>query len=88
MKMTIVLIVIGAFCAATKGLLNGLEDLEVREQLETIQTTALLKTTRILRRVLEIKETCCHSNSSERPSANANVKNSNEIIIIAITERV
>ena len=32
---------------------TGLEDLEVGDRVETIQTTALLKTARILRRVLE-----------------------------------
>ena len=45
--------VIGAFDTVTKGLLKGLEDLEVGGGVETIQTTALLKTARILRRVLE-----------------------------------
>ena len=53
MKMTIVPIVIGAFGTVTKGLLKGLEDLEIGERMETIQTTALLTTARILRRVLE-----------------------------------
>ena len=53
MKMTIIPIVIGAFGTVTKGLLNGLEDLEVGSRVETIQTTALWKTARILRRVLE-----------------------------------
>ena len=53
MKVTIVQIVIGALGAATKGLLKGLEDLEVSERVETIQTTALLRTAGILRRVLE-----------------------------------
>ena len=53
MKLTIIPIVIGAFCMVTKGLLKGLEDLEVGGRVETIQTTALLKTARILRRVLE-----------------------------------
>ncbi len=51
--MTIVPIVIGAFGTITKGLLKGLEDLEVGGRGETIQTTALLKTASILRRVLE-----------------------------------
>ena len=46
-------IVIGAFGTVTKELLKGLEDLEVGGRVETIQTTALLKTARILRRVLE-----------------------------------
>ena len=53
MKVTIVSIVILAFGTVTKGLIKGLEDLEVGGRLETIQTTALLKTARILRRVLE-----------------------------------
>ena len=53
MKVTIVPIVIGAFGTVTKGLLKGLEDSEVDGQVETIQTVALLKTARILRRVLE-----------------------------------
>ena len=56
MKVTIIPIVIGAFGTVTKGLLKGLEDLEVGYRVETIQTTALLKTVRILRRVLETWE--------------------------------
>ena len=52
-QVTIIPIVIGAFGTVTKRLLKGLEDLEVGERVETIQTTALLRTTRILRRVLE-----------------------------------
>ena len=53
MKVTIIPIVIGAFATINKGLLKGLEDLEVGERMETIKTTALLRTDRILRRVLE-----------------------------------
>ena len=53
MKVTIVPIVIGALGTITKGLLKNLEDLEVDGRVETIQTTALLRTARILRRVLE-----------------------------------
>ena len=53
MEVTIITIVIGAFGTVTKGLLKGLEDLEVGGRVETIHTTALLKTARILRRVLE-----------------------------------
>ena len=53
MKVTIAPIVIGAFGRITKGLLKGLEDLEVGEWVEIIQMTALLRTARILRRVLE-----------------------------------
>ena len=53
MKMTIIPIVIGDFGTVTKGLLKGLEDLEVGGRVETIQATTLLRTARILRRVLE-----------------------------------
>ena len=53
MEVTIIPIVISAFGTVTKGLLKGLEDLEVGGRVETIQTTVLWKTARILRRVLE-----------------------------------
>ena len=53
MKVTIIPIVIGAFGMVTKGLLKDQEDLGVGGGVKTIQTTALLKTARILRRVLE-----------------------------------
>ena len=41
MQVTIIPIVMGAFGTVTKGLLKGLEDLEVGGRVETIQTTAL-----------------------------------------------
>ena len=53
MKVTIVPIVIGALGTITKGLLKGLEDLQVGGRVETIQMTTLLRTARILRRALE-----------------------------------
>ena len=53
MKVTIVPNVIGALGTITKGLLKGMEDLEVGGRVETIQTKALLRTARILRRILE-----------------------------------
>ena len=56
MKVTIGLIVIGALGTVTKGLLKGLEDLEVGGRVETNLTTAMLRTARILRRVLETWE--------------------------------
>ena len=52
--MTIIPIVIGAFGTVTKGLVKGLEDLEVGRRVETIQTTTLLRTAKIIIRVLEI----------------------------------
>ena len=53
MKVTIVPIVISALGTLTKGLLKGLEDSKVGGRVETIQTTALQRTARILRRILE-----------------------------------
>ena len=51
--VTIIPIVIAAFHTVTKGLLKGLEDLEVGGRVETINTIGLLRTARILRRVME-----------------------------------
>ena len=81
MKVTEILIVIGALGTVTKGLVQGLEDSEMRRRVEIIQTTAILRSARILRRVLE---TFCQSNSSEKPSANAGVKNYQNCKIIII----
>ena len=44
MQVTIIPIVINAFGTVTKGLLKGLQDLEVGGRVETIQMTALLRT--------------------------------------------
>ena len=78
MKVTIIPIVIGAFGTVTKRLLKELEDLEVGGRMKTMQTKALLRKVRILRRVLETWGDCCHSNSSERTSAKTDVKKSNK----------
>ena len=55
MKVTFMPIIIGALGTVTKGLIKGLEDLEIKGRVETIQTTALLRSVRILRRVLETR---------------------------------
>ena len=53
MKMMVIPIVIRALGTVTRGLVHRLKDLEIRGQVETIQTTALLRSARILRKVLE-----------------------------------
>ena len=53
MKMTVISIRVGELGTVTKGLIQGLEDLEIRGRVETIQTTTLLRLARLLRRVLE-----------------------------------
>ena len=53
MKVMVTPIVIGTLGSDAKELLQGLEDLEIRGRVETIQTTALLRSDRIPRRGLE-----------------------------------
>ena len=53
MKVTVIPVVISALGSVTKELVQRLEYLEIRGQVETIQTTALLRSDRIQRRVLE-----------------------------------
>ena len=52
MIVTIIPIVISADGTVTKGLVQRLEDMEITGRVETIQTTALLKSARKLRRPL------------------------------------
>ena len=60
MKVTVIPTVVGVLGVVIKRLVQGLEDLEIRERVKAIQTT-VLKSARILRGVLE---TCCHLNSN------------------------
>ena len=53
MKVTIIPIVIGALGTVTKGLIKGLEDLEIKRRVEIIKSTALMRTARIPKRVLK-----------------------------------
>ena len=53
MKVTVIPIVIGVLSTVTIGLIKGVEDLGIRGRVETIQTTVLLRSARILRRALE-----------------------------------
>ena len=53
MKVTVMLIVIGALGMISKSLVKGLEDLKIGGRAETIQTIALLRSIIILRRVLK-----------------------------------
>ena len=46
-------IVIGALGTVTKGLVHGLEEVEIMGRVETVQTIALLRSARIVRRILE-----------------------------------
>ena len=56
MKVTIISIVFDCFGAVTKVLLKGLGVVEVGGRVEAIQTTALLRTARILKLAMETWE--------------------------------
>ena len=80
MKVTIIPIVIGAFGTVAKGLLKGLEVLEVGGQVETIKRQHYWDRTEYWEESWGLEETCCLSNSSGRPSAGTDVKNSKGVI--------
>ena len=78
MKVTIIAIVDVVLDTINYGVVQWLEDLEITGRLETVQTTAFFeivqnteKSSGDLRR---LEKTCCQSDSSEKPSANASVK--------------
>ena len=79
MQVAIIPNLIGAFGTVTKGLLKGLEDgwrpskrQHYWERPEYWEESGRLE------------DTCCHSDSSEKPSANADGKSSNEWIKLII----
>ena len=77
MKMTIISIVIDAFGTLTKGLLKRLEDFEVGgHERRPSKLHRCRERPEYWEKSWRLEETYCHSTSSERPSANANVKNS------------
>ena len=51
--VTVIPIVIGALGIVTKWLVQRLEDLKIKGRMETLQSTLLLRSARIPRRVLE-----------------------------------
>ena len=54
MRMWVIWIIVGALEMVLKGFVKELEELEINERMETIQNLALLRSARILGRVLEI----------------------------------
>ena len=74
-----VIFVTGALGTVTQGT-GGLG----KERVETTQTTAFWNRLEYWEESWRLEETCYHSVSSERPSANTDVKNSQGIIIIII----
>ena len=72
MKVMVIAILMGALGTIPKGLVK--EVLEIGGWVETIQTTEYWEES------WRHEETCCHSDSSEWPSANADGKNSQGVI--------
>ena len=66
MNVTVIPIVIGALGTVKKELVQRLEDMKIRGGLKTIQTIALLRSVRILRRVLETWEDCVKNSQMNR----------------------
>ena len=58
-------IVVAALRIVSKNLERGMDEYKIRGRIKTIETTALLKLSGILRSVLE---TCCHSDFSKNSS--------------------
>ena len=54
MRLTVIPIVVGPFWMVLKGLERGLKELEISRRIET-KITALLRSARILRKVLETR---------------------------------
>ena len=54
MKVTVLLVVTGAFGTVQEDLVNELEELEIEGRAKAIQSRAFLRSARILRRVEEI----------------------------------
>ena len=85
MNVTVIPIVISTLCIVTKGLVQGLENLEIRGGVKTIKTTAFLYRAEYWQVSRRLEGTCYRSDSSESPSANVDVRNSKGEIIIIIT---
>ena len=74
MKATIIPIVSGVL--GTKGLVQGLEDLEITGCWRLSKLQYCWNRPKYREESWRIKKTCCHSDSSGKPSANGDVKNS------------
>ena len=78
MKVTIITIVIGAFCTVSKGYERAWKIWKLAAEWRLSKQQHYWRRPEYWEESLILEETCCHSISSERPSANADVKNSNE----------
>ena len=82
MKVTIIPVVIGGFGTVTKGLVQGLRGLRNKRTSGDNSNHSITWDQSEYWEESWRLETCYHSDSSERPFANANVKNSQGVKII------
>ena len=78
MKVMVIPIVISAGGTVTKGLVKGLEDLDIRGQ-SKLQNYGYRP--EYWEESWRLEKTCCYSDACERPSTNADVKNSQDVKI-------
>ena len=84
--MMVIPVVTCALKTLPKGLVKGLEDLEIRRQVEKIQQQHRLE---YREDTWRLEETCCHSNSSKKKKlANAGVKNYQRSKIIILIKQL
>ena len=75
MKVTIISIVIGTLGTVTKGLLKQPKNMEITGRVKTSKLQHYWDRPEYWKESWRLGETCCHSNSCEKPSANASMKN-------------
>ena len=79
MLVTVIPVVFDALGTVPKDLERGSEHLEIGGRIETIRVKALLRLARILKGVLTSEETCCHSDSREKPPVTSGMLNSHGV---------
>ena len=84
--MTAITIIIGALDTVTKGLVKRLEDLEIRGIVETLQTSIVEISQNTAKSPGDLRRLAVTQIPVKDQSANADVKNSQGLIIIIIIE--
>ena len=87
MKVTFILIVIGAIDTVTKYINKGTGGLGNKRTSGDHRNYCIWDRPEYWEESCRLEETCCHSSSSERPSANADLKNSYGLIIINLKNK-
>ena len=84
MKVTVIPIIVGALEIVYKNLEKRLDKLKIRGRLENTQTTAVLKSTRILKIILKTRGDLLPFRFWKKPSVKTGVKKSQGVFYIYI----